>query len=341
MIPHLDAPPLQHGGDLAMARRLFPGAPQPFIDLSTGINPFPYPLPPIPAGVFARLPDAEAQTRLAGIAARTYGAPSAAHVTPAPGTQILLALVAALAPAGQAAILGPTYSEHARAAALAGHQVTETADIEQLHRADLAVITNPNNPDGRVIAKDRLLALAQDLKNRGGLLVMDEAFMDVCPPEASLAGEIDRGNIVVLRSFGKFFGLAGLRLGFALAAPHLAATLNARLGPWAVSGPALAIGERALADSAWMDATRNRLADAAQKLNRLLAEANIEVVGGTSLFRLAQVNTAAETFRRLGHAGIVVRAFREQPTWLRFGLPGDQDWSCLRSRLGTVRSEPP
>jgi cobalamin biosynthetic protein CobC len=235
MIPHLDAPPLQHGGDLAMARRLFPGAPQPFIDLSTGINPLPYPLPPIPAGVFARLPDAEAQTRLAGIAARTYGAPSAAHVTPAPGTQILLALVAALAPAGQAAILGPTYSEHARAAALAGHQVTETADIELLHRADLAVITDPNNPDGRVIAKDRLLALAQDLKNRGGLLVMDEAFMDVCPPEASLAGEVDRGNIVVLRSFGKFFGLAGLRLGFALAAPHLAAMLNARLGPWAVS----------------------------------------------------------------------------------------------------------
>ena len=165
--------------------------------------------------------------------------------------------------------------------------------------------------------------------------------MDVCPPEASLAGEVDRGNVVVLRSFGKFFGLAGLRLGFALAAPHLAAALNASLGPWAVSGPALAVGERALVDGAWIDATRNRLADAAQKLDRLLAEANIEVVGGTSLFRLAQVNPAADTFQRLGHAGIVVRVFREQPTWLRFGLPSDQDWSCLRSRLGTVRSNPP
>jgi cobalamin biosynthesis protein CobC len=165
--------------------------------------------------------------------------------------------------------------------------------------------------------------------------------MDVCPPEASLAGEIDRGNIVVLRSFGKFFGLAGLRLGFALAAPHFAAALNARLGPWAVSGPALAIGERALTDSAWMDATRNRLADAAQKLDRLLAEANIEVFGGTSLFRLAQLNTAAEIFKRLGRAGIVVRAFREQPTWLRFGLPDDQEWSCLRSRLETVRPNLP
>jgi cobalamin biosynthetic protein CobC len=338
MSPHLDAPPLQHGGDLAMARHLFPGAPQPFIDLSTGINPHPYPLPPIPSRVFARLPDAEAQMRLAEIAARTYGAPSAVHVALAPGTQILLPLVAALVPAGRAAILGPTYSEHARAASLAGHQVTEAADIEQLRHADLAVIANPNNPDGRIIAKDRLLALAQELKSRGGLLVIDEAFMDVGPPEGSVVGEIDRGNIVVLRSFGKFFGLAGLRLGFALAAPYLAATLNASLGPWAVSGPAIAIGERALADTAWMDATRMRLVAAAQKLDRLLAELDIEVVGGTSLFRLARTSSAGELFKRLGDAGIVVRAFREQPIWLRFGLPSEADWDCLRSRFATVRS---
>ena len=147
-----------------MARRLFPGAPQPFIDLSTGINPYPYPLPPIPSGVFARLPDAEAQMRLAEIAARTYGAPSAVHVAPAPGTQILLPLVAGLVPAGRAAILGPTYSEHARAASLAGHEVTEAVDIEQLRHADLAVIANPNNPDGRIIAKDTLLALARGVE---------------------------------------------------------------------------------------------------------------------------------------------------------------------------------
>jgi cobalamin biosynthetic protein CobC len=336
MTSRLDAATLQHGGDLAMARRLFPGAPQPFIDLSTGINPYPYPVPPIPAGVFARLPDAEAQTRLAEIAAQTYGAPSAVHVAAAPGTQILLPLVAALVPAGRAAILGPTYSEHARAASLAGHQVTEARDIEQLRDADLAVVTNPNNPDGRLIAKERLLALAQELKNPGGLLVIDEAFMDVGPPEASLAGEIDRGNIVVLRSFGKFFGLAGLRLGFALAAPRLATALNASLGPWAVSGPAIAIGERALADTAWMEATRIRLACAAQKLDRLLAQMDLDVIGGTSLFRLARTSSAGEIFRRLGRAGVLVRAFPDQPTWLRFGLASDADWDCLRSRLATI-----
>src|SRR6516162_6527859 len=135
MISHSDAASSQHGGDLA-ARRLFPDAPQPFIDLSTGINPHPYPLPSLAASVFAQLPDSAAQIRLCGIAARTYGAPTAAHVVCAPGTQILLPLVAALVPPGRAGILGPTYSEHARAAALAGHAVMDVWDINELRQVD-------------------------------------------------------------------------------------------------------------------------------------------------------------------------------------------------------------
>jgi cobalamin biosynthesis protein CobC len=335
MISHLDAGSLEHGGDLAAARRLFPHAPQPFIDLSTGINPHPYPLPSLGANVFAQLPDSTAQFRLCEMAARTYGTPTAAHVVCAPGTQILLPLVAALVPPGRAGVLGPTYSEHARAAALAGHAVMDVGDINELRRVDLAVIVNPNNPDGRIITKERLLALSDDLSGRGGLLAVDEAFMDVGPLEASLAGEIHRGNIIVLRSFGKFFGLAGLRLGFALAAPDLAAKLNAALGPWAVSGPAIAIAERALADDAWIDATRTRLASAAEKLDQLLTEAGIKVVGGTSLFRLVRTRRAHEIFRHLGTSGIIVRAFREQPTWLRFGIPSESSWDRVRSRLAT------
>src|SRR6266498_4745952 len=160
---------IEHGGDIAAAWRLFPDAPQPFIDLSTGINPDPYPLPPLDAKVFARLPDSAAQLRLSTTAAQTYGAPSAAHVVCAPGTQILLPLVAALVPPGRAGVLGPTYSEHARAAALAGHAVMDVGDINELRRVDLAVIVNPNNPDGRIITKERLLALSDDLSGRGGL----------------------------------------------------------------------------------------------------------------------------------------------------------------------------
>jgi cobalamin biosynthetic protein CobC len=324
---------LEHGGDLATARQLFPQAPQPFIDLSTGINPHPYPLPLLGANVFARLPDSAAQGRLCAIAAETYGAPSAAHVVCAPGTQLLLPLVAGLVSAGRAVILGPTYSEHARAAAQAGHAVLDARDVEELQGADLAVVVNPNNPDGRIIGKKELLALSDGLNVRGGLLLVDEAFMDVGPPEASLAGEIDRGNIVLLRSFGKFFGLAGLRLGFALAAPDLATKLNASLGPWAVSSPAIAIAEQALADAAWIGATRIRLARAAKKLDQLLADAGIEVIGGTSLFRLARTTRATAIFQHLGANGVIARHFREHPTWLRFGIPGEPHWDRLAVAL--------
>ena len=327
----------EHGGDIAAARRLFPDAPQPFIDLSTGINPDAYPLPPLDAKVFARLPDSAAQLRLCKIAAQTYGAPSVAHVVCAPGTQILLPLVTALVPAGRAAILGPTYSEHAQAAAQAGHAVLDARHMDELHGANLAIVVNPNNPDGRIIAKEELLALADALGARGGLLLVDEAFMDVGPPGASLAGNIDRGNVVVLRSFGKFFGLAGLRLGFAVAAPKLAAKLNRTLGPWAVSGPAIAIAEQAVADIVWIEATRARLQCAAQKLDQVLIDSGVEVIGGTSLFRLVRTRRADELFQHLGSNGIIVRAFREQPTWLRFGIPHESNWDRLRLAL-TSRS---
>src|SRR5499426_4609081 len=156
MMSHLNAGSLEHGGDLAAARRLFPHAPQPFIDLSTGINPHPYPLPSLAAAVFAQLPDSAAQIRLCEIAARTYGAPTAAHVVCAPGTQILLPLVAALVPPGRAGILGPTYSEHARVAALVGHRIRDATEMDGLAGADLAIVVNPNNPDGRIVARAEL-----------------------------------------------------------------------------------------------------------------------------------------------------------------------------------------
>jgi cobalamin biosynthesis protein CobC len=330
--------PLLHGGDLSAARRLFPGAREPFVDLSTGINPNPYPMPRLPAALFARLPDAAGLAGLRAVAAKAYGAPSADHVAAAPGTQILLPLVAALARPARAAILAPTYGEHARAAALAGHSVSEVGDLDALADAGLAILTNPNNPDGRLFAKDDLLALAKELRRRGGMLVVDEAFMDVGPPGASLASEVASGNIVVLRSFGKFFGLAGLRLGFALAAPPQAARLAALLGPWAVSAPALAVGAAALADRAWIERTRRRLAKAATRLDTILGDAGLELVGGTTLFRLVRTRSAGELFHRLGRAGILTRVFPDQPAWLRFGLPANpQDWRRLEIAMAARR----
>ena len=332
--PYLE--PLGHGGDLAAARQMFPNAPEPFIDLSTGINPYPYPLPGLSPALFERLPDRASIRRLAATAAQSYGAPSPDHVLPAPGTQILLPQVAMLTRPGRAAILRTTYAEHARAATLGGHSVSEVTEAGPLGRADLAVVVNPNNPDGRIVARDTLLDVADELRPRGGLLVVDEAFADVAPPGASLAGDVRRGNIVVLRSFGKFFGLAGVRLGFAVAAPSLIHRLDAMLGPWAVAGPAVFIGDKALADHAWKAQTLTRLAEAVARLDALLAGAALEVVGGTSLYRLTRSSEAEKLFTHLGRAGILVRRFAEEPACLRWGLPrGEDDWRRLADALAS------
>ena len=328
--------PLEHGGDLDLARRLFPGAPEPFIDLSTGINPISYPLQALVPESFIRLPESAALDHLGAVAAACYGAPSTACVVAAPGTQILLPMVAGLVRPGRAGILGPTYAEYARAAAVAGHEVLETTSLDALSDVDLAILAQPNNPDGRLLGREALLGLAEAITRRGGLLLVDEAYMDVAPPGASFAPEVENAGVVVLRSFGKFYGLPGLRLGFALLAPRRATLLRARLGPWAVSGPALAIGLAALGDTGWATATRVDLVSAAIRLDSLLWSSGLEVLGGTNLFRLTESSDAAALFEHLGRAGIFVRRFREQPTWLRFGLPGPHDaWDRVRLALGS------
>jgi cobalamin biosynthetic protein CobC len=331
--------PLPHGGDLAAARRRFPDAPEPFIDLSTGINPYPYRLRRPPAESFIRLPSSQAACALGEMAAKVYGASAASHVAPTPGTQILLPLVAGLVPPGRGAVFPPTYGEFARAAALARHHIVAARTLADARDSQIVFIGNPNNPDGRLRARNDLLALADSLRARGGLLVVDEAFMDVGPPRGeSLAPETGRGNIVVLRSFGKFFGLAGVRLGFVLAAPAIVARISALLGPWAVSGPALAIGSAALTDTGWIGNTRTRLARAAHRLDGILTGAGLEVIGGTSLFRLVAAPAANELFDHLGRAGILVRIFPEETAWLRFGLPGTQHaWRRLQIALAAFR----
>ncbi|RWE37290.1 threonine-phosphate decarboxylase CobD [Mesorhizobium sp.] len=325
---------VDHGGSLGRARALFPHAPLPFVDLSTGINPHSYPLFDLPATALSRLPEAGQLRELAEIAAAAYGAPSVEQVVAAPGTQVLLPRVASLVKPGKALVLGPTYAEHARAAAIAGHAVGEVNDFEALAQADLAVLVNPNNPDGRIVERDRLLDLAARLRSKGGLLVVDEAFMDVGPTEHSIAGDARESGIVVLRSFGKFFGLAGVRLGFAIADRLTAERLDAQFGPWAVAGPALEYGIRALADTEWQTAMRQRLASDAHRIDALLGRFGVPVAGGTSLFRYLSFPPAPGLFSALGERGILLRHFAERPQVLRAGLPaGEEEWQRLESAL--------
>jgi cobalamin biosynthetic protein CobC len=315
-----------HGGDLGAARRRYPDARLPWIDLSTGINPLPYPMPALPADVWTRLPSQDDEVALIAAAARRYGAPTET-IVPAPGTQALIQLLPRLVARSRVAIVGPTYAEHTLCWRREGHDVAVVATLAEAQGADIAVVVNPDNPTGRLFEPTQLSAVT------ARLLIVDEAFIDLAPAELSLCSALPV-NAVVLRSFGKTYGLAGLRLGFAVAPPAFATRLRAALGPWAVSGPALSVGTQALADDAWLNNARARLTAESQRLDGLLAAAGFTVLGGTTLFRLASHPAAASWVERLGQSGIHVRAFAEQPPWLRFGVPsGEETFRRLAAAL--------
>jgi cobalamin biosynthetic protein CobC len=322
-----------HGGALEVARRLSPDAPTPWIDLSTGINPYPYPLPGVPAEVWTRLPDCDSLARLEASAAARYRASAA--VVAGPGSQALIQALARLSRVRRVGALGPTYRGYADAFAAAGAPVEYAASLDAMDDLDVAVVVNPNNPDGRISRRADLLDLHARLHPRGGMLIVDEAYADFGGADETLERELPASGAVVLRSFGKAYGLAGLRLGFAIASPDIAGRLRAALGPWPVSGPAIAIGSRALADSDWLDATRARLAKDRARLDGLLGEAGWRILGGTPLFSLAARDDASEVFKRLLAAGILTRPFAGAPDRVRFGIPaGEESWRRLAAALG-------
>lgn len=323
-----------HGGNLAAARQLFPNAPEPWIDLSTGINPVSYPLDGLSDLSFRSLPQPADVVALEAVAARAWQVGDAARVVAAPGTQAILQLLPTFVPTRRIGILGDTYSGHASAWAAAGREVVQVDAAQALEEFDFGVIVNPNNPDGRSVPLRQLTLIAAKLAARGGTLLVDEAFVEAGAATRSLAPHAQSCGALVLRSFGKIYGLAGLRLGFAVAPPGIAAGLRQALGPWAVSGPALAIGQLALADTAWLAQTQQRLAEDCLRLDSLLRRAGFASIRGTPLFRLARHSAAADLFLHLGAAGILVRPFALWHDRLRFGLPGTPEaWARLAEAL--------
>lgn len=307
-----------HGGGLAAARAQFGGALDDWVDLSTGINPAPYPVEGLTAQDWAALPDHDAFERLVDAARSFWQVPDGAAVLPAPGASALIARLPMLAPAARVEITPPTYNEHAAAFAAQGWQVTDQAP------AEARVLVHPNNPDGRLWSEDEATG--------HGLTVIDESFCDVAP-EASLIHLAEAENTVILKSFGKFWGLAGLRLGFAIARPEIIARLNDMTGPWAVSGPALRIGHQALQDWAWAEETRVTLACEADRLDALMTAKGAKLAGGTSLFRLYHVDSAKAWQDRLAEKHIWSRIFPYSDTFLRLGLPPADRWDQLERAL--------
>lgn len=328
-----------HGGNLNAAQALYPNAPRPWIDLSTGINPVPYPIGNIPAEAWTRLPEPEALTALEIIARKAYDVDSSAGIVAAAGTQALIQLLPRVLHRKDVGILNFTYTEHQRSWRTAGANVAVVDTLSELSRFQVGVVVNPNNPDGLLYSAAQLTDVARILHGRNGVLVVDEAFMDGVEGGFSMAPAISQSNAIVLRSFGKTYGLAGIRLGFALSNPDTATELRTALGPWAVSGPAIDVATRALQDKAWLQNSITRLRDHCNHLDTMLETAGFDILGGSALFRLARSPAAQAWFKLLCQNGILTRPFEAKPDWLRFGLPHQpEQWNRLQTCFKTGKA---
>ncbi|MEW7858313.1 threonine-phosphate decarboxylase CobD [Pseudomonas chlororaphis] len=329
---------LEHGGRLRKAAEQYGIAEADWLDLSSGLAPWPWPIPEIGMRAWARLP--ETDDGLEQAARDYYGA---AHVLPVPGSQAAIQLLPRLRRAGKVGVLSPCYAEHAEAWRRSGYIVREVLEQEVdffLDSLDVLVVVNPNNPTGLSLTPERLLDWHARLAQRGGWLVVDEAFMDNTP-QLSLAAQADQVGLIVLRSFGKFFGLAGARLGFVLAERKLLKLLAEQVGPWAVSGPTRVLGQVCLRDSQGHERQRVRSEAASLRLAQLLERHGLKPQGGCALFQWLITDCAELLHEFMARRGILLRLFTHNSS-LRFGLPADEaDWSRLEQAFVAYAKEHP
>lgn len=319
---------LEHGGNLNLAATQYGIPLENWLDLSTGINPNGYPVPEIPAAVWQRLPlDNDGLIE----AACTYF--GCHNVLPSAGSQAAIQILPKLRPACKVAMPGLMYREHAHAWQHYGHHILPFTDLqdEVLNDADVVLLCNPNNPTASSYSPADLLDLHARLQKHGGWLIVDEAFMDATP-QNSIAQHTHLEGLFVLRSLGKFFGLAGARVGFLLANQQWLNKAQEELGPWSLSGPSRFVARQALTDFAWQQNTRNQLAASSQRLATLLRENGLTPQAGTALFQYVPTNDAKLLQQQLAKQGIWVRHFPEAAA-LRFGLPAENGWDRLGSAL--------
>ncbi|MBD9481878.1 threonine-phosphate decarboxylase [Pseudomonas sp. PDM14] len=321
---------LEHGGRLRQAAQQYGIELAQWLDLSTGIAPYGWELPAIPHAAWNRLP--ELDDGLEAAARDYYGVPA---LLPVAGSQAAIQALPRLRRNLQVGIVSPAYAEHAEAWRREGHRLIELSEGSvgrALDRLDVLVVINPSNPTGRCIDKQLLLEWHARLAERGGWLVVDEAFVD-CTPQESLASDSPQPGLIVLRSFGKFFGLAGIRLGFVIAEQSLLQRLDELLGPWAVSGPARVVATALLQDQPGQQRQRQRLQADGLRLAILLSRYGHPPAGGTALFQLVLSPRAADVHAFFAQRGILARRITN-PSGLRFGLPGDEaQWQRLEQAL--------
>ncbi|WP_027160341.1 threonine-phosphate decarboxylase CobD [Methylobacter luteus] len=321
---------LEHGGRLRQAARKYGIPLADWLDLSTGINPNGWPVPALPAECWQRLP--EDDDELLPAAHHYYQNESLLAVA---GSQAAIQVLPLLRPKSRVGILNPAYAEHAAAWQKAGHQMmTVDADKIEVELAvlDVLILINPNNPTGKLWSRQQLLDWHQTLNGKGGWLIVDEAFIDGMPEHSLSSLPVQKG-LIILRSVGKFFGLAGIRCGFVISEHKLLDAMAERLGPWAISHTSRYIAAMALADSKWQRATAFSLNRQGQRLQKLLTESGWQPNGGCALFQWIEHTNAVNVYHALARHGILTRLFNDSSS-LRFGLPGDESaWWRLTQAL--------
>ena len=331
---------IAHGGALAAAVQKYGGKKADWLDLSTGINPVSAPLPTLDPYVWQALPDADLMENCLGSARHYYAFTERASLVAAPGVQALIQRLPLLRPGKTAAIIGPTYGEYAHVFQTLGSGSRVVHQIDDLLDESVVIIVNPNNPDGRIVPPEVLVKLATALWKKGGLLIVDEAFADLMP-EVSVAAHAGMRGLLVLKSFGKFFGLAGVRLGFAAGHGDDINILNQHLGPWAVSGPALIIGAECLGNTQLRSRITQSVVEFAAQQRILLEQLGLKIVADTGLFQLVETSDAGDLYEALAKQHILARVFAKQPHWLRLGLcKNSTERARLAFALSGVLSKP-
>jgi cobalamin biosynthesis protein CobC len=326
---------LKHGGRILAAAEKYGIDKKDWLDLSTGLNPNAWPIPEVPVDVWQALPEEDDDLQTA--ACQYYGCEAC---LPVAGSQAAIQTLPTLRSRSKVGVISPTYAEHEYNWKQAGHDVIALSitDVEQhIDKLDVLVVINPNNPTGKIIKVKQLLNWQQRLSTRGGWLIVDEAFMDVTP-ENSLLCAVSKPGLIILRSMGKFFGIAGIRCGFVMADNELLQRLAQKLGPWSLTGPTRYIAKQALLDDAWQIKARKQLIESSARLYKILNQTNLKPNGGTSLFQWVEHPKAKEIFDACAKQGILIRLFEKNTpssvSSLRFGLPEkEKQWQKLSKEL--------
>lgn len=357
---------LHHGGRLRAAAEHYGIALADWLDLSTAINPQAWPVPEIPVDVWQRLPEEDdglacnaahyygraelsgdsVAERIAGQTAKDaphctryttdkgFGAHDRHPILPVPGTQSVIETLPRLFLPRRVWVPAIGYQEHAYCWRKHRHELIPysrlpTADRLQPH--DVVIVINPNNPTAQRQSPESLRSLALAVASQKGLLIVDEAFMDCTPTDSLLTAMLPPATLV-MRSFGKFFGLAGIRLGFCFASPTLLQRLEEAMGTWAINHPARWIAQRALRDGAWQQQARTQLQATSDRIRSSLQAALEKVlsnpveVHATALFVTCSLgaDTAASFYDHCARQGILVRLFADEGL-VRVGLGPGRD----------------